>query len=437
MNEKKFEVNEFIIKGNICYSASKTEIKAINGYVVCKDGISLGVYDEIPEEYKGFEVIDYTNCLIIPGMVDLHIHAPQYAFRGIGMDWELIDWLNNQTFPEEAKYNDSVYAKKAYSIFADDMRKSATTRACIFATKHRRATEILMDLMEETGIISYVGKVNMDRSAPNNLIEESPELSAYNTFGWLNDIKGKYQRTKPILTPRFIPSCTESLMEELREIQRAYNLPIQSHLSENPGEVEWVHSLFPEAKFYGDGYDKFNMFGSINKDFEKVKTIMAHCIWSTDEEIKRIKENEVFIAHCPTSNIDLSSGIAPIRKYLDMDMKIGLGSDVAGGHTESIFHAIVDCIGMSKMYWRYIDNSSKSISFQEAFYLATKGGGEFFGKVGSFEKGYSFDAVILDDSLLLHPQELTIIERLERAVYLSLDITGGIIGKIVEGKKIL
>lgn len=171
--------------------------------------------------------------LIIPGMVDLHIHAPQYAFRGMGMDYELIEWLNTQTFPEEAKYADAEYAKKAYSIFADHMKNSATTRACIFGTIHRKATEILMDLMEESGLVSYVGKVNMDRSAPEALTEESADMSAFSTFGWINDIRERYQYTRPILTPRFILSCTDELMEQLREVQRTYQLPVQSHLSEN------------------------------------------------------------------------------------------------------------------------------------------------------------------------------------------------------------
>ena len=171
--------------------------------------------------------------LIIPGMVDLHIHAPQYAFRGMGMDYELIEWLNTQTFPEEAKYADAEYAKKAYAIFVENMRKSATTRACIFGTIHREATEILMDLMEESGLVSYVGKVNMDRSAPESLTEESADMSAFSTFGWINDIRERYQYTRPILTPRFILSCTDELMEQLREVQRTYQLPVQSHLSEN------------------------------------------------------------------------------------------------------------------------------------------------------------------------------------------------------------
>ena len=373
--------------------------------------------------------------LIIPGMVDLHIHAPQYAFRGMGMDYELIEWLNTQTFPEEAKYADAEYAKKAYAIFAENMRKSATTRACIFGTIHRKATEILMDLMEESGLASYVGKVNMDRSAPESLTEESADMSAFSTFGWINDIRERYQYTRPILTPRFIPSCTDELMEQLREVQRTYHLPVQSHLSENQGEIEWVKQLRPDAAFYGDGYDKYDLFGDRNLDQEKVRTVMAHCVWSTDDEVRRIKDNGVFVAHCPASNMNLSSGIAPIRKYLDLDMKVGLGSDVAGGQTESIFRAITDAIQVSKMYWRHVDEKAKPVTFEEAFYMATKGGGEFFGKVGSFETGYEFDALVLDDSVLKAPNDLNIRQRIERAIYLSLDLNG-IVAKYAAGRKI-
>ena len=403
---------------------------------MCKDGKSKGVFESIPEQYKDFELRDLGDKLIIPGMIDLHIHAPQYAFRGIGMDYELLDWLNNQTFPEEAKYNDIEYATKAYTIFAENMKKSATTRACVFASRHRQSTEILMDLMEKSGLVTYVGKINMDRNASDDLVEESADRSAFDTFGWINGIAGKYERTKPILTPRFIPSCSDDLMDQLREIQRAYNLPVQSHLSESKGEIEWVRALRPDSLFYGESYDKHDLFGDENLDREKVNTIMAHCVWSSDEEVKLMRENGVFVAHCPASNMNLTSGIAPIRKYLDLDMKIGLGSDVASGQSESIFRAITDTIGVSKMYFRYVDGNAKAVNFEEAFFMATKGGGEFFGKVGSFEKGYEFDAIILDDSILAHPQHLDIRQRIERSIYLSLDICGGIKEKYVKGKKI-
>jgi guanine deaminase len=253
---------------------------------------------------------------------------------------------------------------------------------------------------------------------------------------WLDAVKDKFKNTKPILTPRFIPCCTDKLMEKLREIQMAYGIPVQSHLSESKGEIDFVKFLRPDNPFYGDVYNEYDLFGKNDDINTDVKTVMAHCVWSTDEEVELMRKNGVFVAHCPASNMNLTSGIAPIRKYLELGLNIGLGSDVAGGHTESIFRAITDAIQMSKMYFRMVDEAYKPLVFSEAFYLATKGGGAFFGNVGSFEEGYEFDAVVMDDSVLSHPQSLTLAERMERAVYLGLD-EKNITAKYVAGRKII
>ena len=420
----------FFLKGNIIHTPSKDRLEVHEGvYLLCEDGRCGGIFDTLPAAYAGVPVLDYGDCLILPGMVDLHIHAPQFAFRGTGMDEELLEWLYKYAFPEEARYADLEYAGRAYRLFADALDKSATTRACIFGTIHREATLLLMDRMEETGIVSYVGKVNMDRDAPPALTEKSADSSAFDTFGFVNAANRRgYKRTMPILTPRFIPTCSDSLLNELSEVRRAYDLPVQSHLSENPEEVALIRLLMPQAAFYGDGYDRFGLFGG------EARTIMAHCVYSSAKEVRRMKKQGVWIAHCPASNMNLASGIAPIRKYLDGGLRVGLGSDVAGGHTESMFRAVTDAIQVSKLYWRYHDHSARPLSFAESFYLATKGGGSFFGQVGSFETGYELDAVVLDDSALAHPQPLTLQERVERAVYLGLD-RDGIREKFIRGEK--
>ena len=429
--------NSFVIKGNICQTINPRELDLHeNAYAVCVDGVSKGVYRSLPEEYTSLRLYDYGDALIFPGMVDLHIHAPQYAFRGMCMDLELMEWLNRYTFPEEEKYEDLEYAKTAYGMFVDALKQGATTRGCIFATRHRFATELLMELMEKSGLVSYVGKVNMDREASKALIEESAEISAYTTFGWINAVKNKFAHTKPILTPRFIPCCTDKLMEELREIQMAYGIPVQSHLSESRGEIDFVKFLRPDNPFYGDSYNEYDLFGKNDDINTDVKTVMAHCVWSTDEEVELMRKNGVFVAHCPASNMNLTSGIAPIRKYLDRGLNVGLGSDIAGGHSDSLFRAITDAIQVSKLYFRMVDESCKPLVFPEAFYLATKGGGAFFGDVGSFEEGYEFDAVVMDDSVLSHPQTLNLAQRMERAVYLGLD-EKNITAKFVAGRKIL
>lgn len=423
------ESKSFVLKGNICYSEDVRTLRTVEqGYLVCRDGRSAGVYKELPERFKDYPLEDWGDMLIVPGLVDLHIHAPQFAFRGLGMDLELLDWLNTRTFPEEARYADLEYARKAYKIFAESMKKSATTRTCVFATIHRQATELLMDLMEETGVKALIGKVNMDRNSPDYLREGSAEASEDETVRWLEETGSKYRNVKPILTPRFIPSCTDGLMKRLGELQRKYGVPVQSHLSENQGEITWVRELCPDSGFYGAAYDRFGLFGGNGK------TVMAHCVSSSEEEIELIKERGVYIAHCPQSNTNLSSGIAPVRTYLDRGMNVGLGSDVAGGSGESIFRAMADAVSVSKLRWRLVDESLKPLTVEEVFYMGTMGGGSFFGKAGSFLEGYEFDALILDDESIPHPQPLTLRERLERFIYLSDDRQ--LKGKYVEGKRI-
>lgn len=404
----------FVLKGNIVYSRNLRELSVYeHSYVVCRDGRSEGVYRTLPFKLGGYPVYNYGDCLIIPGLVDLHLHAPQYSFRGLGMDMELLEWLETNTFPEEAKYADVKYAEKAYRIFAEGMRKSATTRACIFGTLHRPATLLLMDLMEETGLCSYIGKVNMDRNSPDDLREETRE-SVRETVEWIEEADARmYKNVRPILTPRFVPSCTDELMEQLQEIRQHHKLPVQSHLSENRSEIGWVEELCPWAKFYGDVYDQFGLFGADSP------TIMAHCVYSGDEEIGRMAQNGVYVAHCPESNMNVASGIAPVRKFLDRGLRVGLGSDIAAGSSENMFRAMTHAIQASKLRWRLEDQSLDPLTFEEVFYMATMGGGRFFGQVGSFDQGYEFDAVVLNDRRLAHPQTLSVKSRLERMIYLG------------------
>jgi guanine deaminase len=419
----------FVLKGDLCWSKGPDRIDTVRaGYLVSLDGVSQGVFRTLPEQYSHLPLLDYSGKLVVPGLIDLHVHAPQYTFRGLGMDLELLAWLDTITFPEESCYADLDYARAAYGKFVDDMRRGPNTRACIFATAHVPATELLMDLLESSGLSTMVGKVNMDRNSPDSLREKSAEASALDTLSWLEHTAGRYNHTAPILTPRFIPSCTDELMERLGSIQRQHRLPVQSHLSENMGEVAWVQELCPKSKFYGDAYAGFGLFG------DDAPTIMAHCVLSGEEEQALMKDRGVYIAHCPASNMNLSSGIAPAGKYLRDGHNIGLGSDVAGGTHLSIFRAMSDAIQASKLRWRLQDQEIKPLTAAEAFYLGTLGGGCFFGQVGSFDSGYEVDAVVLDDSRLSGPREFSLSERLEKAIYLSED--RDVTGKFVQGRQL-
>ena len=422
-------MKNFVLKGNICYSESSDSIRLLpNSYLVCEDGLCAGAFTELPEKYASLPLTDYGDRIIIPGLVDLHLHAPQFAFRGLGMDMELMEWLNTYTFPEESKYADLEYAERAYSLFARHMHLCATTRAAIFSSLHSPATELLMDKMEESGLVSFVGKVNMDRNSPDYYCEESAQASLEATERWVCQTMDKYKNTRPIITPRFIPTCSDELMRGLRTLVEKYNLPVQSHLSENYNEIALVQELCPDARFYGDAYNRFGLFGGDHP------CIMAHCVHTGEEELDLIKKNGVFIAHSPLSNSNIASGVAPISKYLANDIHVGLASDVAGGETENMFYSIASSIRASKLRWRLRDQSVKPLSVDQAFYIATVGGGSFFGKVGSFEPGYEFDALVLDDSGLDHPQELSLRSRLDRCLYLADD--RDIRAKYVRGRRL-
>ena len=413
----------FSIHGDIIWSERFGSFKtAENGYLTVVDG----KIDSVSAEKPACEVIDARGSLVIPGLSDLHLHAPQYAFCGLYMDEELLDWLNNHTFPEEGKYGNMEYADRAYSKFVRDLLKGPDTRVSVFATIHRESSLMLMRKLEEVGFSGYVGKVNMDRNSPPYLTEKT-EASLSETERFIEDAE-VFREIRPIVTPRFIPSCTDELMKGLAAIAEKYSLPLQSHLDENLSEIEWVRELCPSSISYADAYDRFGMLSS--------KSIMAHCVYLDDDEIALMAKRGAFVAHAPSSNANLSSGIAPVRKYLDAGLNVGLASDVSGGSSLSMFRIIQDAIAVSKLLWRLKEGSGKPLTFAEAFYLATKGGGSFFGKTGSFEPGYDADIVILSDeenASVLRP-ELSVEERLEYYVYA--DSERPVKAKYIKGRKV-
>ena len=429
--------NNFIIRGDICWSESLTTLRTMpDAFLVCVDGKSAGAFPKLPRQFEKLPLIDHSGSLVIPGLVDLHMHAPQFAFRGLGMDLELLDWLSSHAFPEEAKYNDLAYARKAYSLMVEHLKSGSNTRIVFFATLHVPATMLLMDLLEESGLVSMAGKVNMDRNSPESLREESADASLAATREWLEKCAtANYRNTKPILTPRFIPSCSDDLMRGLCALRKEFNLPVQSHLSENRSEIEWVRKLCPSSSGYGAAYDDFGLFGSETA----APTVMAHCVWSDDNEIELMARRGVFAAHCPQSNANLSSGIAPMRRILEAGVPAGLGSDVAGGASSSIFRAMSDAIQVSKLRRPLLGVNEKALTMEEAFFLGTKGGGGFFGKsgmgfCGSFERGFEFDALVINDNA---PEAratfgLSLRDRLERAIYIC--DSGNIKAKYIRGK---
>ena len=427
MKRMKMNDRSFVLKGDICYSEDAQYLKVCpDGFLVSVDGVSAGVFPAIPGEYAQLPVLDYSGRLIIPGLCDLHVHAPQYAYRGLGMDMELLEWLDTYAFPEEAKYADMDYAREAYGYFVHDLKYSPTTRFCAFATIHEAATLQLMQMLEKSGLRGYVGKVNMDRNSPDYYIEDGAETSLADTVHWVEQASELYQNVKPIVTPRFTPSCSDELMMKLGELADRKGLRVQSHLSENQDEIRWVQELCSWSDGYIDNYQRPGVISAGRP------SLMAHCVYSDKRELQVMKANDVFAVHCPQCNMNIASGIAPVRRWMDMGVQMGLGTDVAGGATLSIFRTMMEARQVSKLVWRLTDQSLHPLTLEEIFWMGTKGGGAFFGKVGSFEPGYEVDVLVLDEGRIPHPQTLDIRQRLER--YICLSESQDIRHKFVAGK---
>lgn len=415
-----------VIKANLIYTESLDSFTVKeNAYVGIEAGKVAFVESKLPEGYSDSEVESFGEGFLIPGFVDLHFHAPQYGNYGLGFDEQLIPWLNKYTFPEEAKFSDLDYADQVFKQVVAALVRQGTTRVVLLSSLHREATERLMALVSESGIGAYVGKVNMDRNAPDSLREETA-FSLEETEKWLMHTKDLYPQVKPILTPRFVPTCTDALMTGLGELALKFNVPVQSHLSENLSECEWVKTLCPGHDSYAAVYEHFGLL--------KTKSVMAHCVHGDELELACLKRNGTFAAHCPNANNNLSSGIMPVRRYLDAGIALGLGTDVGAGHQVSIKSVMASAIQASKLAWCYLEDHPKPLCLEEAFYLGTKGGGSFFGKVGSFEVGYEFDALYIDDQALRITEGRSLVERLHRFIYVGDDRQ--IARRFVSGKEL-
>ncbi|KAK9720271.1 hypothetical protein K7432_004258 [Basidiobolus ranarum] len=336
---------------------------------------------------------------LMPGFVDTHIHAPQYVFAGSGMNLQLLEWLETYTFARESVYKSVDYAKKAYKDVVSQLIRNGTTTACYYGTIHIEACKILANTVDELGQRAYVGKVNMDRNSPEYYIETT-EDSIEKTEEFVQFMLEKNKtnpRVYPILTPRFVPSCSGELMRQLGDLARKYDIPVQSHLCENKGEIEWVKELHPELPSYTAVYDHYGLLTD--------KTVMAHCVHLTEDECKLIKKRKAGIAHCANSNFALRSGVCNVRKLLEGKHKVGMGTDVAGGHAISMIDAIRAATTASQVIsFTEVDskgNNYEQLQLAELIYLATIGGANVMGledRIGNFTLGKQFDALLIDPS---------------------------------------
>ncbi len=401
----------FVIHGDFISTPDPGEVRIHeNAYITVEGGKVSGIEKERPDTGPDVTFIDYKGKLIIPGFSDVHLHAVQYVTRGLGYDKELLPWLNDYTFPEESRFQDPAYGERVFNDVVHDLWASGTLHCAIFSSLHTDASILLMEKFAKAGLSAYVGKVNMDRNSVEEL-QETTEESIRETERFLEAARPYEERgILPILTPRFAPSCSDELMRWLGDKAMETGLPVQSHVNENQGEIAWVRELFPQSKNYLAVYEDFDLL-------PQSRTIMAHCIHNSEDEMQMFLDKDVLVAHCPDSNANLASGIMAAGEMIDRGIRVGLGSDIGGGNRLFIGHAIESAMRLSRLLWAESDHAYRTITFAEAFHMATAGGGSFFGKTGAFLPGYSFDALVVDDSRFTRYRPLSVFERLQKFVF--------------------
>lgn len=404
-----------IYKANIVYTKQPDKFEVLErGCVAVENGRVVGISSDAQHfDSEQAQVVDYGDCLLIPAMNDMHVHAAQYRNQGMAMDLELLQWLDRYTFPEEMKFSSTAYASRVYRRFVRDLWRMGTMRCVAFASAHHESTRKLMRLFQETGMGALVGQVAMDRNCPEALCASVADVVRH-TEALASEFGDPHGLVRPIVTPRFIPSCSPHMLRACGELASKHNLPVQSHLSENTDEIAFVRQLEPESLGYGDAYLRYGLLG-------QQPTVMAHCVWTQGEELRLLKSHDVMVAHCPTSNLNLSTAIAPVRSFLNEGVRVSLGSDISGGHDLSIFRVMVYAIQVSKVRNKHCEGEGDAfLTLPEVFWMATKCAGSFFGQVGSFEPGYEFDALVIDDQALNY-DNYSILQRLERFIYLGDD----------------
>jgi len=400
-----------IYKGHIVFTKTKDHFTILeNGYVIVKDGKVVDTYTSIPEAYQYVPVTDYGDKFIMPSFNDMHIHAPQFRNRGLCLDINLMDWLFSCTFPEEAKFSNLDYARNVYNILLKGLWKVGNMRSLVYNTIHKDATKLLLNMFLECGLGAYVGKVNMDINAPDYLNEDT-EQSLLDTEEILMQYQGISDLVHPIIAPRFVPSCSPKLLCGLGYLAYQYQAPVMSHLSEDIVEMKLVKSMYPQFPNYGSIYNYYGLFG-------QTPTVMAHCIFSSDEEIELMRKNGVYANHNPTSNCNLGSGMMAVKKFINRGVPVGIGCDVSGGGDISLITVMSYALSVSKMVSLYSNKQLEPLKLSEAFYITTKGGGSFFGKIGSFEPGYEFDALVIEDNYIKF-FEYNLYERIQQFIFLG------------------
>lgn len=363
-----------------------------DGVLYVKDGkvLESGDYENLKSKYANAKIIDYSGKLIIPGLIDTHVHYPQAEMMA-GYGAQLLDWLDNYTFPTERNFSDRTKADRVAKLFLDQLIVNGTTTALVFSTVSPASVDAFFTESQNRNLRMISGKVLMDRNAPD-FLSDTPE-SSYSESKALIEKWNNKGRLHYAVTPRFAPTSSPEQLALAGKLVKEYpGVYVHTHVAENKAEVAWVKELFPESRSYLDVYDHYGLVTN--------HSVFAHGIYLDDRDMEVLAEKGGSISFCPTSNLFLGSGLFNLANANDFNVKVGLGTDIGAGTSLSILETMNEAYKVTQMRKVYVDDPSliKPLDPMQSLYLATLGGARALSldeKIGGFTPGKEADFIVL------------------------------------------
>ncbi len=340
--------------------------------------------------------------VLIPGLIDLHVHAPQWPQLGMRLDLPLEQWLQRYTFPLEARYADLTFAQEVYPVLVDALLAEGTTTAVYYATIHVEASVLLARTCLAKGQRALVGRVAMDHpgECPDGYRDASADAGVADTRRFIEAVRAlpgaETGLVRPAVTPRFIPACTDALLEGLGRLAAETGCHIQTHVSES----DWEHDHV-QARCGASDAAALDAFGLLTR-----RSILAHGVFLSGSDLDLLAARGAGVAHCPLSNVYFSDAVLPLRKVFAHEVNVGLGTDISGGANASMLNSARHAVIASRLLESGVDadvprlarrRHGSRITTAEAFWLATTGGGIVLDTaIGLFRPGYAFDALAID-----------------------------------------
>ena len=342
----------------------------------------IGDFSTLQAQYADAEIIDYRGNIIIPGLIDTHLHFPQTEIIA-SYGEQLLTWLDNFTFPTERRFEDEDLAAQMAEVFLTECLKNGTTTGLVYSSVHKVSTEALFRAASARNMLTVAGKVCMDRHCPEWL-QDTPESAQRDSADLIDQWHGK-GRNYYALTPRFAPTSTREQMAALGELAQQYDdVFIQTHLSENHDEIAWVKTLYPECEDYLAVYEKYHML--------RPRSVYGHCIHLSDSEWQRMADSGAVAAFCPTSNLFLGSGLFDMAKADAFGVPVTLASDVGGGTSFNLLKTLGEAYKICQL-------RNYNLSSLQGFYMLTQGAAVSLGlsdKIGNLNPGSDADFVVIN-----------------------------------------